>query len=222
MPMSDDEFYKSLYGPSGKPKAPAARTPREQADDQDMATQAKEGVWQGLLNVPESLGQLAEKGIRQMKPDFKMPLHDRAAAFRNRVESSPAGIGGEIAGSVLPSFLPVIGEYSDLAMLARAAPLVTRAGMGAAQGLISRPVSSANAGDNEYFTQGMAGAALGAIGGQSLARFIPPHIGHWLYNLPAAAKHAVLQAMFRGAGRIPATTGATAAGALTPEPEPQK
>lgn len=214
--LSDEELDKLVYGPAGKKADP---TPREQASNLDAVTQFKEGTLQGLLNVPETIGQLAERGIRQFKPDFTMPGHQRAAAFRRRVESSPGGIAGEVAGSVVPSFIPGIGQYSDLSMLARAAPLISRAGMGAAQGLISRPTSS----DNAYFTQGMTGAALGALGGQSLARYIPPHVGHWIYNLPAAAKHALAFALLRGAGRVPPRVGATAAGAVTPEsPQPNQ
>lgn len=212
----DPEFDKLMYGEGGKKPAPSLS---EQERDRDYVTSFKEGALQGLLNVPESLGQLAERGIRQVKPDFTMPFHERARAFRNRVESGPAGIAGEVAGSVLPSFIPGIGAYSDLSLLARGAPLAARMGMGAAQGMISRPVQGANAGDNEYFTQGMTGAALGALGGQNLARYIPPHVGRWMYNLPHAIKHAIGVMLIKGAGRVPPRVGATAAGAVTPEPE---
>lgn len=215
----DAEFDKLIYGASGKPPE---RTAREEADQDDAVTQFKEGALQGLLNVPESLGQIAEKGIRQINPEFTMPFHERARDFRNRVEGSPAGIAGEVAGSVLPSFIPGIGAYSDLSMLARSAPTIARAGMGAAQGLISRPVSGKNAGDNEYFTQGAVGGALGALGGGALAKYIPPNVGYHLYHLPAQIKHLLAVALFRQAGRVPPRVGATAAGAITPEPnQPQ-
>lgn len=211
----DPEFDKLIYGSAGKPPP----TPRDEAQDVDAVSQFKEGALQGLLNVPESLGQLAEKGIRQIKPDFTMPFHEQARNFRNRVESSPAGIGGEVAGSVLPSFIPGIGAYTDLTMLARSAPTIARAGMGAAQGLISRPVSSKNAGDNEYFTQGAVGGALGALGAAPLARWIPPNVGYHLYHLPAQIKHLLAVSLLRGIGRVPPRVGATAAGAVTPEPD---
>jgi hypothetical protein len=207
--LSDDELDKLVYGPAGKRATPY---PTEQSRDTSAVTQFREGGLQGLLNVPETLGQLAERSVRQFKPDFTMPLHDRAREFRNRVESSPWGIAGEVAGSVFPSFIPGIGQY---ATAARGVPLATRAGYGFLQGVLSRPSST----NNEYLTQGATGALAGAIGGAPLARAIPPHIGHWLYSAPAHLKHWLGMKLIQAARSAPPGTAATAAGAMTPRDE---
>jgi hypothetical protein len=210
-----DDYKKLLDRTNPNWRNPTPEKPPESPGN--AVTQFREGGIQGLLNLPESLGQLAERSIRAVRPGFVMPLHEQARNFRNRVESTPWGTAGEVAGSVLPSFIPGIGPAMDASLLARSAPMVSRGLAGMAQGMMSRPASSTN----ESFTQGAAGALAGAIGGGRAAQFVPPHIGHWILNLPSAAKHALGMALIRGAGMAPPRVAATAAGATTPR-EPQQ
>ena len=210
MPMSDEEFYKSLYGGEGKPPAPLKRAP----SDDDPVTQFRQGSLQGLLNMPESLGQLAERGIRMTKPGFTMPFHASARDFRNRVESSGPGIAGEVAFTALPALIPGAGQY----MLASRAPLAMRTVLGATQGVLGRPSSGSQ---NEQFTQAVAGGVMGALGGGQLARYVPPHIGSWMHSLPHNIKIMLANSLLRSTRGIPPGAAGAAAGAVTPRENPQ-
>jgi len=85
------------------------------------------GAAQGGLNLVEGPAQWAEQGIRHIPgmSDFKMPLHDWAAGFRRRAESSPAGIAGEVVGSVAPFLIPG-GQLGGLVNASRLAELAAR------------------------------------------------------------------------------------------------
>lgn len=123
------------------------------------------GVGQGLLGYVEAPAQWAEHGIRMIPGEekFKMPLHDWAAGYRRRAESSPAGIAGEVAGSIAPMFIPVGGWLGGLARAAGGAEDVARVG-GAARAAGALGLAPAEAANP---------AAAAVRGAGTMARAIP-------------------------------------------------
>lgn len=163
MPMTDEEFDKSLYGPTGKP------APQKEKDtaSTDFIPQFSEALVQGgPLGIIESGGLLAEKGIQAAGyPNFRMPLHDWAKRKQQRVESTTTGRVGEFIGA----WGTGVGELRALASVARAIPSLQallrspsgRAAVYAMMGLTSRPTSS----PEEAVTQAVSGGAMGPLAG---------------------------------------------------------
>jgi hypothetical protein len=173
----DEARVKELLGPSGGGgSAPSADSETSGGSYGEVPGDFTRGVVQSGLNWVEGPAQWAEQGIRHLpgvSSDFKLPLHDWAAGFRRRAESSPAGIAGEVAGTAAPFFFGAgeagaavrgAGLASDLermaaasrgfANYARAVPGVARAGEaiggaaraagGAARGAGERIAEAAN------------------------------------------------------------------------------
>lgn len=138
------------------------QTPGEPPKEEEAGSTSGDfarGVGQGLLGYAEAPAQWVEHGIRNIPgmSEFKMPLHDWAADYRRRAESSPAGIAGEVAGSIAPMFIPVGGwlgglaraaggaeDAARLAQAARAAGAVRQAGpLGLAPAEAANPAAAA-------------------------------------------------------------------------------
>jgi hypothetical protein len=115
-----DKFLYSIGG-----------SPENVRSHKDSHGSFMQGMGQAALGVPEFIGQAAEAGIRQFKPDFKMPLHDWASRYRREAESTPQGIAGEVAGTAGMMAIPFLGEASGAvegSQLARLAGLASRVG----------------------------------------------------------------------------------------------
>lgn len=145
------------------------------------ATEVLVGVSQGLIDPVEGLVQLAEKSSGwKLAPDS---VRKFARDWRNRAQSSYAGIGGEVVGNVLP-FLASGGSSaagtaaSLLPRAARVAPLLERVTAGAVAGGL-QPVS----GDSDYLRTKLEQAAGGAV----LGGAVPS-----LANLAGRVPHSVL------------------------------
>jgi hypothetical protein len=136
------------------------------------------GVAQGMAGYAEAPAYYAEKGIQQVYPGFRMPLHERAADIRNRVESTTPGIAGEITGTMLPAFIPNpisemigdVGMASRLPALARAYEAIGPAGRGMAGGALGGVLASPATTPQEAWTQATIGGVLGGAGGRAAAR----------------------------------------------------
>ena len=185
---SDDDINKllkergyepgSITGGTAGKVAPATNTVNQFIEDYPLAA----GFGQGVAGYAEAPAYYAEKGIQQFNPGFRMPLHDRAKDIRDRVESTPSGVAGEMAGTMAPAFIPIGGELGGLARgamgaedlarmagLARAYRAVPPGVRGAISGgtgaLMSRPATT----PQEAWEQASTGALFGGLGGQAAA-----------------------------------------------------
>lgn len=142
-----------------------------------------QGVSQGLIDPIEGITQLAEKSTGwHIAPQA---VKDWARNYRKQARSTMLGVGGEVAGNIVPGVLG--GEVGEVPMVARA---LSGAALGAAQ-----PVSG---GGNYRRTKmdqaiwgGLGGAALPAVAG--LAGRAAPYLAH-----AAAAAHGIPRAVLHG------------------------
>lgn len=197
MPSDDTEFLKKYHltvpgaGPEPRAGEKGATAPAAMAaSDDDSDPNFASGVGQGLLGFVEAPAYYAEKGIRQVDPSFRLPLHEWARKHRDWVESTGEGIAGEVAGTVAPAFIPGAGEVAeglrfatggaDLVRLAemarmpgvasklsRAGEFIGPAGRGAAQGayssVMSQPITDPQDFVNSLGTGAVLGGALGKV-----------------------------------------------------------
>lgn len=176
----DDWMKERGYGDlSGAPGSVAAGTAGKVPPATNTINQFIEdypliaGVGQGVAGYGESIPYYLEKGVQQFKPDFQMPLHERAADIQKRVESTSAGRWGEVGGIMAPAFLPsgALGRaMSELRMpellrLARTwedmGPGLRGMTQGAVGGLVSNPAKT----PQEAWDQLTMGGLLGGVGG---------------------------------------------------------
>lgn len=177
----DAKFLKSLGGtPPGNASAPTAKPsvfapPDRDMSDEPLSQQFRTGLRQGFLGYAEAPAYYAEKGIRKFAPNFRMPLHEWAKAYRDRAESTTAGLAGEVTGTMAPLLLPGIGELGfgaraamgaeDLARMAQLARAV-RAGESAVGGLKLTAPAAATMGERAASLAERVGpTARGAIRG---------------------------------------------------------
>lgn len=172
------------------------------------------GVAQGVIDPIEGIVQLAEKSSGwHLAPEG---VKNMARALRNRAQSSALGIGGEVAGNLLPMIIAPEAEAAG--WLGRAAAGAARAGM--------QPVSGGK--DNDYWaTKGaqLAGGAAAGPAGAALARgagkVAPylPFVGHPLTGIAhlvrsAMGKHSnpPISQLANAASRLPSAGYAATAG----------
>lgn len=180
-----------------KPAEPSAPETPEDFSEKSYAEQGSRGAAIGLAGYAAAPAYYAERGVRTMFPDFRInPFgwRDRYKAERDLVESTPAGIAGEVGGVVAPAFIPGVGWVAsglraamgaeDLARIAELAR-ITEAGsrMSRVGGVVSRGLEALSPAERaaivggysgimsrpatsgqELAEQGLGGAALGAIG----------------------------------------------------------
>ena len=191
--ITDPELLKELnaYRVVTTPDKGKGRAPKQFGN----ATEVLVGVSQGLIDPVEGLVQLAEKSSGwKLAPES---VRNFARDWRNRAQSTYAGIGGEVIGNVLPAF--ATGGTTIPAALAGTLPkaligLAPRAGAAAAQRLIPRAIVGAGSaaaapvsGDSDYWRTKREQAALGAVTGGTV-----PALGHLAGQVAPLIAHAGL------------------------------
>lgn len=200
----DPEFDKLMYGEAGKPKPSI----RQDVSEEGGWTQFGRGLGQAVLNIPETPIYYGEKLTGMKVPFIPYAARNWARQYRNRAESTPFGIAGEAAGTLASGLGEMAVAARALPALARAGPLL-RGGLGAWQGIMSRPAGS----KEEAIAQGVTGGTAGAVG-SAVQHTIPPSVMAWLSRAP----HSLIDLALRAAGASPGAA-ATVAGASAAEPE---
>lgn len=158
MPMSDDEFLKRVYGPTGKPPEPGKERPGAPPGRID---QFITGLEQGAMNPPEAIAKWTGHG--DVIPDWAKDIEQQ------NKQSGFWGKAGEMAGTTASTALAGVGlaamapewlsaEVASLPWIARAA-LGGLGGAGA--GLLSRYPET----DEEMKAQALFGGLAGGAGG---------------------------------------------------------
>jgi hypothetical protein len=168
MPLPDDmvKLNKEIGLGGGASSSGDDTSAEDRSEGGGIGSYVK-GIGQGLLDLPEGAAQLAEKGIQQIAPNFRIVpqgLRDWAREYRRDVESTTAGQLGEFTGGIAPALIPFLGEAaagaratSWLGRLAEAAGAGARGTRGAAA-RIATPEASAAASD---LASGVKGTRIG-------------------------------------------------------------
>lgn len=182
-PPDDAKEFEKILGPRGSIKSgtpgkvpPAGNATNQFIEDYPFTA----GVGQGLAGYAEAPAYYAERGARLFDPNFRMPLHERAADIRQRVESTPSGMAGEFVGTMAPAFIPGVGELGmfarggmaaeDLTRMAQAWRMLSPAGQGALKGAIGGVMSRPATTPEEFRDQAILGGVFGGIGGGAAGR----------------------------------------------------
>ena len=219
MPMNDEEFFKSLYGPAGKP--PPEKTPSRESD-LGPSQRTLHGVYQGLLDLPETGAYYAEKIGGAANPNFRVApqgLRDWARRYAKDVESTPEGRAGRLGGGLLTGAGEVGLAAGGLRLAGRTLGPASRVALGAMQGIMSRPATSLD----QLAAQGIAGGVTGGLAAPvAQITGIPIHVLHWMRAMPLATRHALTRFLLSATGSVPTAAGEMAGSSVAGEERQSK
>lgn len=213
-----------------------APNPAEHGRKLGNAVDVLRGIAQGWLDPVEGVVQLAEQSTGwHLAPDR---LRNWARDYRNRAQSTWAGIGGEVAGNIFNPVTAIPGAAVGRAVGAAASRLpgaaatagraltAERAGQGAVAAA-SQPVSGGGdywrAKANQTLVGGAAGAALPALAGAAArgAERLPTHFSwhHPVASLIGSTAGPTLSGVAGQAARLTPEQTGRLAGEATGETE---